>query len=160
MGSLSDIVINAIYQLWHLIPIVVVIVLFKKYMDNKDRKNRVNENEKNEEKGLTLELRTIKKYKDIGYKIEDDKKDQGIDLVCTKDDKILLIQCKNSSKAKSITHKDIKAFHSNAMKYARVNNIKNEDITFRYVIPFKDVLHKSAVKILMDDSYNCKYVLL
>ena len=38
MGSLSDIVINGLSQLWHLLPIIIIIVLFKKYIDNKDKK--------------------------------------------------------------------------------------------------------------------------
>ena len=165
MGSLSDIVINAIYQLWHLIPIVIVIVLFKKFIDNKDKKERINKNEENEKNGLTLELRAVKKYEELGYEVisqelEDDKEDKKINLVCTKDNKTLLVKCKDCSKAKSITEEDIKIFYSDAIKYIKKENIKEKDVVFRYVVPYKDVFDKSAIKTLTDDFYNCKYVVI
>jgi len=160
MGSLSDIVINAIFQLWHLIPIVIVIILFKKFIDKKDKKHKINKNEENEKNGLTLELRTVKKYENLGYKIYDEIEDEGIDLVCSKNDKTLLVQCKNNSKSKSITEDDIKTFYTNAIKYIKANNIEKKDVNFRFVIPYKDVLDKTAIKILTDDSYNCKYVIV
>ena len=38
--------------------------------------------------------------------------------------------------------------------------IKEKNAAFRYVVPYKDLFHKSAIKILTDDDYNCKYVLV
>lgn len=162
---MGDMVLASLSKVWHLIPIVIAIILFKKFVNNKDKKRKINENEENEKKGLTLELRTAKKYEKLGYKViyhekQDDNKDQGIDLLCHKDDKTLLIQCKNSSKSKSITAEDIKIFHSNATKYIKTNDIEKNKVEFRYAIPYSDVLDKSAIKILTDDSYNCKYIVL
>ncbi|KAB7887083.1 hypothetical protein [Poseidonibacter ostreae] len=156
MGSLSDIVINALYQLWHLLPIVIAIVLFKKYIDNKDKKNRKNKNEENEKNGLTLEVRAIKKYEDISYTIV---KSESI-LVCTKEDKTILIQCNNSIEAKSITDDDIKSFYTTAIKYVKENQLEIKNVEFRYAIAYKDALNKSAIEILLDEFYNCKYVVL
>lgn len=153
----SEMIIASLSKVWHLVPIVIAIVLFKKFIDYKDKKRRI---KKNEENGLTLELRTIKKYEDLGYKIEEGKKDQGIDLLCYKGDKTFLFKCNNTSKKKSIIDEDIETFCNNAIKYAKTNDIKSKDVEFRYIIPYNDVLHKSAIKILMDDSYNCKYVAL
>ena len=160
MVDASDLILGALSKLWHLIPIVIFIILFKKFMNNKDKKNRLKVNEENEKNGLTLVLRTRNKYEGNGYKVEDDKQDQGIDLLCTKDNKTLLVQCKDCFDAKSITEDDIKAFHSTASKYIKANEIAKKDVEFRYVVPYKDVLAKSAIKILMNDSYNCKYVVL
>lgn len=162
---MTEMILASLSKIWHLVPIVIAIILFKKFVNHKDKKRRINENEENEKNGLTLELRTVKKYEALGYKviyhgIEDGTKDQGIDLRCYKDDKTLLIQCKNYSKSKSITEEDIKSFHSNASQYIKTNDIEKKNVGFRYVIPYSDVLHKSAVRILTDDSYNCKYVVL
>jgi hypothetical protein len=165
MGSLSDIVINAIFQLWHLIPIVIVIIVFKKFIDKKDKKLKIKKNEENKKNGLTLELRTVKNYEDLGYKVaskevQDSENDYGIDLFCYRENKTLLIQCKDISKSKSITEEDIRTFYSNAIKYIKSNNIEEKDVEFRFIVPYKDVLDKSAIKILSDNFYNCKYAII
>ncbi len=160
MVSATDMVIGSFSKIWHLIPIVIAIVFFKKYINKKDKERQINKNEENEKNGLTLELRTSKKYEDLGYKVEDGKKDEGIDLLMFKNDKTLLVQCKNNSESKSITDKDIKTFHSNAINYVKTNDIEKNGVEFRYVVPYSDVLDKSAIKILEDDAYNCKYMVL
>ncbi|PLY06626.1 MAG: hypothetical protein C0625_08540 [Arcobacter sp.] len=160
MVDISDMIIASLSKVWHLIPIVIAILLFKKFINTKDKKRRININEENEKKGLTLELRTVKKYEKMGYTVIYNEKEQGINLLCSKNNKTLLFQCNNYSKSKSITDKDIKNFISNAIKYVKTNNIKKNDVEFRFVVPYLDVFDKSAIKILKDDSYNCKYVVL
>ena len=138
-------------------------------------KNQFNENRKkrqrkfyikNEEKGIELELKAGRKFEELGYQVkynglEKGKFDNGIDLICTKEnEKTLLIQCKNYSKEKSITHEHIKIFHSNAMKYIKENNLKETDIELKYIIPNKEVLHISAIKVFMNNYYNCKYIII
>jgi len=162
---MTEMIIASLSKIWHLIPIVIAIILFKKFMNKKEKERRIKRNEEHEKNGLTLELRTRKKFEDLGYKVihhesQEDKKDQGIDLLCCKDDKTLLFQCKNRSQSKSITDEDIKIFHSNALQYVKTNDIEKNDVEFRYVVPYSDVLHKSAIKILTDDSYNCKYMVV
>ena len=162
---MTDMIIASLLKIWHLIPIIMAIVLFKKVMAWKEKKRRINNNEENEKNGLTLELRTAKKYEKLGYKvtyheIKDGEENQGIDLLCSKDDKTLLFKCKNYSKSKSITQEDIKTFHKNAINYVKNNEMEVNNVEFRYVIPYSDVLDKSAIKILMDDSYNCKYIVI
>lgn len=120
---------------------------------------------KNEEKGINLELLTGRKFEELGYKViynglEKGRLDAGIDLICTKENEILLLQCKNYSKPKSITHEHIKIFHSNAMKYIKTNNLDERNTKLKYVIPNKEVLDISAIKVLMNDFYNCKYVVV
>ncbi len=162
---MTEMILGSLSKIWHLIPIVIAIVLIKKFVNMKDKKRRINENEEHEKNGLTLELRTRKKYEKLGYKVishemQEGEKDQGIDLHCSKDDKTLLVKCKNNSKSNSITDEDIKIFISNAINYVKTNDIEKNNVSFRYAIPYIDVLHKSAVKILMNDYYNCKYVVL
>jgi len=162
---MGEMILASFLKIWHVIPIVIAIILFKKFMNKKDKKRRINKNEEHEKNGLTLELRTRKKYEDLGYKvispeIQEGETDQIIDLVCSKDDKTLLFQCKNASTSKSITGEDIKKFHSYALNYVKSNDMAEKDVEFRYVIPYSDVLHKSAIKILTNDSYNCKYMIL
>jgi hypothetical protein len=164
MADTSEMIIASLSKIWHLIPIVIAIVLFKKFINKKDKNRRIDKNEEHEKNGLTLELRAGKKYEDLDYKVtylnEDDKKESGIDLVCIKGNKTLLIFCKNYSKAKSITSEDIKTFHSSAVQYVKTNDIEEKDVEFRYVVPYSDVLDRSAIKILMNNAYNCKYVVL
>ena len=161
----SEMIISSLSQVWHLIPIVIFIFVFKKFMDNKGRKYKININEEYEKKGQSLEFRTIEKYEKLAYKIiydetKDDKKEQGIDIVCNNNNQTFLIKCNNNSKSKSITAEDIKAFHKNAMEYVKTNNLEKKNVKFRYVIHYEDALDKSARNILKDDSYNCKYVII
>lgn len=159
MADVSEMIIASLSKIWHLVPIVIAIVLFKKFINNKDKKNRIKKNEENEKNGLTLELRIKRKYEDLGYEVTyDEKKDKEIDLICCRDNRTLLFKCKNTSQSKSITEKDIKTFYYNALEYVEINGLEEKNTEFRYAIPYLDILDKSAMKIFMDDSYNCKYV--
>lgn len=156
-----DMILGPLSYLWHLIPIIIFIILVKKIIAMKDNKKRKEISEENEKNGLTLELRTIKRYEDLGYKVISNKIDnQDINMFCYKDDKTVLVKCKNGSDSKSIREKDIMAFYDCAIKYINANEIKEKNTAFRYVVPYKDLFHKSAINILKDDSYNCKYVLV
>lgn len=161
----SEMIISSLSQVWHLIPIVIFIIFFKKFMDNKGRKYKININEEYEKKGQSLEFRTIEKYEKLAYKViydetKDDKKEQGIDIVCNNNNQTFLIKCNNNSKSKSITSEDIKTFHKNAIEYVKTNKLEEKNVKFRYVIHYEDALDKSVRNILKDDSYNCKYVII
>lgn len=158
-----EMIIASFLKIWHLIPLIIFIILLKKFVNNKDKKSRINKNDENEKNGLTLEVRAQKNYENLGYEVKYQQKQENteeINLVCKRDNKILLIQCKNDSKTKSITEDDIKTFYKNALQYLKTNDIEKKDAQFRYVVAYSDVLHKSAIKILRDDFYNCKYVVL
>ena len=156
-----EMIIASFLKIWHLIPLIIFIILLKKFVNKKDKKSRINKNEENEKNGLTLEVRTQKNYENLGYEVTQEKKEEEkIDFICSRDNKILLIQCQNDSKEKSITENDIKTFYKNALQYLKTNDIEKKDAQFRYVVAYSDVLHKSAIKILRDDFYNCKYVVL
>ena len=161
MANSTEMIIGSLSYIWHLIPITIFIILLKKFLTHKDNKKRKIKNEENQKNSLTLELRTIKKYEDLGYKVVSNKiENQSIDMICYKDDKTILIKCNNSSNSNSIKAEDIISFYDNAIKYIHTNKIKEKNAAFRCVVPYKDLFHKSAIKILTDDSYNCKYVLV
>lgn len=121
---------------------------------------------RNEEKGINFELLAGRKFEELGYKVqynglEKSRLDGGIDLICTKENqKTLLVQCKNYTKPKSITHEHIKVFHSNAMKYIKDNNLNENNVELKYVIPDKEVLDISAIKVMMNNFYRCKYLIV
>ena len=156
---MTEMILASLSKIWHLVPIVIAIILFKKFVNNKDNKRRIKINEENEKKGLSLELRARKKYEDLGYSVTHNEQDD-LDLLCSRDDKTLLIKCANETKSKSITSEDVKEFYNNAVKYVKENALEEKDIAFRYGILYPDVLDKSALKIFMDDSYNCKYIVV
>lgn len=157
----SEMIIASLSNIWHIVPIIIGIILLKKYVTNKDIKNRMIKNQENEKNGLTLELRTRKKYEELGYKITSlENENQGIDFIMIKNDKTLLVKCKNSYEKKSIKDEDIEIFCANANKYLETNNINKSDAQFRYVIPYANALHKSAIKTFADEDNNCKYLVL
>ena len=161
MANSTEMIIGSLSYIWHLIPITIFIILLKRFISTRDNKKRKRQNEENEKNGLTLELRTIKRYEDLGYKVVSNKiQNENIDMICYKDDKTILIKYNNSSNSNSIKEENIIAFYDSAIKYINKNKIKEKNAAFRYVVPYKDLYHKSAIKILTDDSYNCKYVLV
>ncbi|MGM0520009.1 MAG: hypothetical protein ACQERD_10245 [Campylobacterota bacterium] len=161
---MAEMILASFLKIWHLIPIIIGIILFRKFINYKDKKRIIKTNEENEKKGLNIKLRTAKKYEDFGYSVivfnDDEKKESGIDLLSSKDDKRLLMKCTNKTKSKSITSEDIKAFIDDATKYTKTNDMKKSYIEFRYVVLYPEILSKSAIKILKDDSFNCKYTVL
>jgi len=158
---ISEMILASFSKIWHLIPIVIAIILFRNFLNYKDKKRKILKNEEDEKNGLTLELRTKKKYEDLGYKeVNQKNENQGVDLHMIKEDKNILIQCQNIFEAKSITAKDIESFYNNAISYIKTNNIEEKNMELRYAIPYSDVLNKSAINILKDDSYCCKYIVV
>ncbi len=157
----SEMILASFSKIWHLIPIVIAIILFRKFLNYKDKKRKILKNEEDEKNGLTLELRTKKKYEELGYKkVNQKNENQGVDLHMIKEGKNLLIQCQNSFTSKSITSKDIENFYDNATNYVKKNNIEEKNMELRYAIQYSDVLNKSAINILKDDSYCCKYIVV
>ncbi|RLA75303.1 MAG: hypothetical protein DRG11_02010 [Epsilonproteobacteria bacterium] len=76
-------------------------------------------------------------YQQKGYKIDArglriGKKDGGIDIIATKDDEILLIQCKYIKRSEYITHSMIKEFYGNCSIYIDKENISRDNIYICY----------------------------
>lgn len=113
-----------------------------------------------------LELRSGIFYQEQGYEvffngIIKGYKDDGIDLICKKDDELILVQCKDwyQEGRFKVRHVHVKAFHSDCLKYLEENDIdrnKNK-IKFEYIVPNSDIIHISALKVFGDTYYNCSY---
>ena len=159
-SNILEMVLASLEKIWHLVPIVIAVLLFKKFITTRDRKRRIEKNLENENKGLTIKHRTINKYEKLGYKIEEINKSQNLDLICTKDEKSFIMQLNNALNKKTITAQEIEDFINKGKEYIKANNLNVENIEFRYVIPYTDMLEKSAVNIFADDNYKCKYMIL
>jgi len=124
-------------------------------------------NKKKKEKGDDYEQKVAGYYRLDGYSIylngiRKNREDGGIDVICKKDDEVILIQCKNwnhETKYK-ISHKDIKEFHSNCIRYIQENNLIKENVKLKYIVPNKKVFKSCAINIFRDDYYNCRYEIL
>ncbi len=102
-------------------------------------------------KGAIYEAYIADIYRQRGYDVEErgrelGKRDGGIDLIATKEDEVIFIQCKNwkeNGKWK-IKQKDIKAFRSDIRDFL-INNpeYKKDYMIGRYVIS-GNILHKGA----------------
>ena len=135
-------------------------------LENEELLSKLKENKKtySKEKSKTSYYEKVKKgadyekyvsdiYRERGYNVTEygkihGRKDHGIDLIAKKDQEIILIQCKNYKKDTSwkITHKDIKAFQTDARLYVEQQPIfKKYKLTARYTLS-NNVLHPSAIK--------------
>ena len=172
MINFYDLLIELLPKVWYFLPLIIILLFIKIYIEKKEkefkkerRKAQKEFHLKNEENGKKFEKLTGKRFEELGYKViynglEKGKLDQGIDLICYKENEILLIQCKNYTKSNSITHEDIKIFHSNAIKYIKIHNLNEKSIKLKYSIPNIKILDISAKKTLSNNFYNCTYVIV
>ena len=118
-------------------------------------------------KGAKYEEYVASVYKERDYFIwehgkEKGLKDMGIDLIVKKENKIILIQCKNwKEKGKwNISHKDIKVLRTEGRDFIERNPVfKGYDLTVRYTLS-GDFLHKSAIKYIEECGKNVDYEIL
>ena len=109
------------------------------------------------EKGKKFEEFVANHFKLDGYKtilngIKRGKKDKGIDIVCTKDEELILIQCKNwkeNSKYK-IKHTHLKEFIGNCTVYVNDNNLLDKRIKLKFITS-NYVIDDSAKKYLEEN---------
>lgn len=129
------------------IVIFIISILLVYFFVVKKEKKPLN----NIEKGSIYEEYIANKYRKKGYSVwehgkEMGRADLGIDLVATKKNKMILIQCKNwSTKHKyKITNKDIKAFRTDALDFLDKNyQYKNYDISLEFILS-GDFIDKGA----------------
>lgn len=134
--------------------------------EKKESKPKMTNKEK-KEKGDDYEKKVAGYYKLDGYDIylngiKKDREDGGIDVICRKDEEVILIQCKNwnHTTGRRITHKHIKEFHSNCIKYIDQEKLDRSNVKLKYIVPNKKVFKACAINIFRDDYYNCKYEVL
>lgn len=138
----------------------------KKITFEENRKERFKNHLKNSSiKGKEFEEFVAGHYKLDGYNInlngiKKGRKDKGIDVICTKDEEIILIQCKNwkeDSKFK-INHEKLKAFVGSCTEYVNENKLFDKNIKLKF-ISSNYILDESGKKFL-EESKTLQYEIL
>ena len=143
----------------------------KKIKQNEFEKNRKERFKKYKEtnlnKGKEYEEFVAGYYKLEGYEvnlhgIKEGKKDKGIDLICTKDNELILIQCKNWKKdtkdKDKINHEKLKAFVGCCTEYVNENKLFDKSIKLKFITS-NYILDESGKKFL-EESKTLKYEIL
>ena len=117
------------------------------------------------EKGKEYEKFVAGRYKLEGYDIylhgiKKGLKDKGIDIICTKDEELILIQCKNWKKNSSykINHEKLKAFVGSCTEYINENKLFDKKIKLKFITS-NYILDKSGKKFL-EESKTLQYEIL
>lgn len=104
--------------------------------------------------GNAYETYIGKKYEELGYKVEYNGMtkgvfDGGIDLVCTKNKKIIFVQCKNWTINKyKINQKDLRAFVGDVQLFLMEDTKKYSNIAYHFIISDEKTLTDNAKKFL------------
>lgn len=115
--------------------LIQVLNMKKEIKKEKEAKERYKKAlmEMNLKKGIEYEFKIGNHFKEKGYKvyfkgINEKKKDEGIDLICYKENEVLLVQCKNWKKP--IGQEEIRKFIGDCYVYINKNQnyIKNKKI--------------------------------
>ncbi|OCL90574.1 restriction endonuclease [Aliarcobacter thereius] len=165
------------YEIIIILALIIVSFLFIKYKNIviKDLESELLKLKKEKSKEYTPEeLSNMKKagdafeilvgqsYEADGYEVDYrglrlDYLDGGIDLVATKDNKILLIQCKYWKKKDSITHNMVKEFYGNCNFYIDNNNLDRNNITCIYAVAKHDSISFQAYEVFKINYNKCRY---
>lgn len=137
---------------------------FKPYTDEEKKAYALKMKEL-KEKGKEYEEFIAGYFKIDGYDvilhgIKKGKKDKGIDIICTKDEELILIQCKNwkeNSKYK-IGHETLKAFVGCCTEYVNENKLFDKKIKLKFITS-NYIIDESGRKFL-EESKTLKYEVL
>jgi len=137
---------------------------FRVYTEEEKKEYALKMKEK-KEKGKEYEEFVAGHFKLDGYEInlhgiKKGKKDKGIDIICTKDEELILIQCKNwkeDSKYK-INHENLKAFVGCCTEYVNENKLFDKNIKLKFITS-NNILDESGKKFLQE-SKTLQYEIL
>ena len=138
----------------------------KKITFEENRKERFKNHLKNSSnKGKEFEEFVAGHFKLDGYQIslngiKQGKNDKGIDIICSKDEELILIQCKNwkeDSKYK-INHEKLKAFVGCCTEYVNQNKLFDKNIKLKFITS-NYILDESGKKFLQE-SKTLQYEIL
>ena len=145
-------------------PITKIKKVFREYTEEEKKVYALKMKEK-KEKGKEYEEFVVGHFKIDGYEvnlhgIKKGKKDKGIDIICTKDEELILIQCKNwkeDSKYK-INHEKLKAFVGCCTEYVNKNKLFDKNIKLKFITS-NYILDESGKKFLQE-SKTLQYEIL
>jgi HJR/Mrr/RecB family endonuclease len=138
----------------------------KKITFEENRKERFKNHLKTaSNKGKEFEEFVAGHFKLDGYEIrlngiKEGKKDKGIDIICTKDEELILIQCKNwkeDSKYK-INHEKLKAFVGCCTEYVNEHKLFDKNVKLKFITS-NYILDESGKKFLQE-SKTLQYEIL
>lgn len=186
MPDIKDAFLQGFYNLWYLPLILLALGLFKIFIyrfkkrlkkkkhpsqqktksysivDKKEYAQRIRENR---QKGREYEEFVGGYFKLDGYEVDlngikKGVKDKGIDIVCKKDNELILIQCKNwSANTKyKINHEKLKAFVGACTEYVNEHKLFDRNIKLKFITS-NYILDESAKKYL-EESRTLKYQVL
>lgn len=112
--------------------------------------------------GDAFEILVGQSYEADGYEIDYrglrlDFLDGGIDLVATKDNKIILIQCKYWKKKDSITHNMVKEFYGNCNFYIDQNQLNRNNVTCIYAVARREAISFQAYEVFKINYNKCRF---
>ncbi|MFY9089231.1 restriction endonuclease [Arcobacter aquimarinus] len=120
----------------------------------------IDEHKKNINVGSIYESFISKKYVDLGYEvllngINKSFDDGGIDIIATKDNNVVLIQCKNwiLSNSYKINQKDLRAFIGDCFLYIKKNKYFDKKISYHFIVSHDNILTGSAEIFLKENSF-------
>jgi len=112
----------------------------KKEYTSEDKKAYAQRMKDIKEKGKEFEEFVAGHFKLDGYDIylngiKKGKKDKGIDIICTKDDELILIQCKNwkENSTYKINHEKLKAFVGCCTDYVNEHNLFHKKLKLKFI---------------------------
>lgn len=117
------------------------------------------------QKGREYEEFVAGYYKLDGYEvnlhgIKKGKKDKGIDIICTKDEELILIQCKNwkEDSTYKINHEKLKAFVGCCTEYVNEHKLFDKNVKLKFITS-NNILDESGKKFLQE-SKTLQYEIL
>ena len=171
LATLSIVIAGILYFVLHQNIIIAISISFGFIFGVYALIRNLTNNDKQEKQrsiGEQYELYVGKEYEDRGYTIKYrgidlGKLDGGIDLIATKDNQTILIQCKYWYQKDSIDHKMIKEFYGNCNIYMNKQDFSEEqrDNTICiFVVPAKTSLHYSAQAICKENYKYLRYKII
>lgn len=160
------------FLMFIIIGIIEIIKQKKKYKINKNNRQKGKfkpySNEQKikirelKKKGIEYEIFVAKYFRNKNYEvifngIEKGKNDKGIDLICMKEDELILVQCKNWEENSNykINHEKLKAFIGCCTEYINENNLFHKAIKLKFITS-NNILDKSG-KNFLENSKTLQY---
>lgn len=144
--------------------LMIIFIIIKSILKNK-KKNITSEEKK--DKGNKYEIFVAKKYEELGYEVYkkgiiEGLKDGGIDLIATKENETILIQCKNwkiDSKYR-IRIKEIREFYGSCNFYIDDNNLDRDKTVCIYIVPDGRLIPTQSKAMFKQYKDKCRYEII
>jgi len=150
--------------LYLLAPFILFLILFMIFKAIINKYSKCYRKKQNEKKGAQYEKNVAQYYISKNYEVEErglkkGLKDGGIDLIASKQNQILLIQCKNWNPDNSFKIKEtmVREFYGACHFYINDKEIKDKEIICVYVIPNKSLLTIGALNLFKKHYLKCRY---